>query len=308
LLRCRVSVPASKTDTCPLDLTYTFPPVPTGLQHYSPRALDLTPTLDKLPPAARASLLQTISAYATVQSPATTVQPGERYVNADRQIVRADQPLTATFTQALATGASATSNGCAVLCMPAPDSNPYGAPATQPAPVADFVVDAHVTQGFAYTTASGQPVATDAPISANSAVPNDAVVALTVTWNGAWQVALNGAPRSSSLACLAGAQALQPYTYDARDQYQVYGIVAEIPAANPADGCLFRVIGDGAYAGVPPPTAYLHVLYRFGLLLVLNDANDASFAESSYSFVDVPLANAAETALALQLDATQPYS
>lgn len=305
VLRCKLSVPASKTDTCPLDSSYTFPTLPAGIQNYAARAMDLTPTLDKLPAAARTSLLQTISTYVTVRSPATTVRPGERYVNAGHQIVYADQQLTATFTQTLATSASPTSNGCAVLCMPAPVSGAYPAPG----PVADFVVDAHLTQGFTYVTASGQPVVTGAPISANSAVSGDGVEALTVMWNGAWQVALVGVPQSSSAACVAGAQALQPYLVDPRDGGQQFLYVdAAIPAANPADGCVYRVNYGGAYGGQPTASEFIHLLYRFGVVLAVNDASDAEYVNGNYLLRGLPFTDDAETALALQIDATQPYN
>ncbi len=302
-LHCRISVPASTSDTCPLDARYAFPSVPAGLQNYSPRALDLTPTLEKLPSAARADLLKAVNSSVTVQSSAT-VQPGERYVNAAHQIVYADQQLTATFAQTLATSASQTSNGCAMVCMPAPTGDANNA---SPAATTDLVMVAHLTQTFTYTSASGQPVVTGAPISANSTVPSDEVLLLAVTWDGAWHVALNDAPQPNSIACVAGAQALTPYLINPAGNQRYLATTADIAAANPADGCVYRLDG-GAYAGPPAAAEYLHIFYRFGVVMVVGNDHDVTWAKNDYLLRGLPVTDDAETALALQIDATQPYS
>ncbi len=306
-LRCRLSVPSSNDDTCPLDASYPFP---SDLPKGGPRALDLKPTLDKLPSTSRANLIQAVSAYLSLSSGQATVQPGERYVNGARQIVYADQQLTATFTQALATAASPTSNGCATLCMPVPDAQTASGNVSA---VADFVLDAHLTQSFMYATSAGQLVVSDAPISPGPALPNADLVALTVTWNGAWQIAPNGVSQPSSAACVAGATALTPYLFDPRfSQYnqQSSYIGGEITSANPADGCVFRLDTWGAYGGAYTQTAsnYVHVFYRFGVVMVVNTPSDVTRASYDYALQSLPLADDAETALAQQIDATQPYS
>jgi hypothetical protein len=289
-------VPVSASDTCPLDLHY---PSPDNQPFGARRALNLTPSLDALGAADRQALVQTIASTLAVQTPPVVVQPGERYVDALHQVVIAQEAIDASFSQALATSSS--SSGCPVLCMPVPDTK------TVPQPAADLILDAHITQSFTYSTSAGQPLVTDADISANAAVPNDETVQLTVTWNGTWQASVSSS-QPSPVTCIAGERALAPYLSDPNGGGQLLAVAAAIAAANPADGCLFRLAGDAAYVGPPTASEYIHLLYRFGVILVVGDAGTASFSKDAPFLADLPTANAAETALALQIDATQPYS
>jgi hypothetical protein len=298
-LRCRLTVPASPKDTCPLDKSY---PSPDNLPFGARRALNLTPSLDSLSPSAHQALLDAVSAYLRVQTSPVAVPVGARYVDASHHIVVATQPLRTAFTQQLATTSATSGDPCAALCIPSASK-----PTVAPPPAARLTLQAYVSASFRYTTANGQLMLDNGPISDRSDVSADSLVSLTTTWDGSWHFTLFASAYSPT--CLAGERALQPYLTVVDPQnpgqppYAVYSVAAQIVASNPSDGCLFRMY-SGSY-GSPPPnpySLYYHVLYRFGVLLAVDDLSNL------FQLQQLPRANAQEAAFAQQLDATAPYN
>src|SRR5690348_4538901 len=181
-LRCVASVPADAHDTCPLDAQFvkTQPRFPEDLQR---RALDLGADIAHLPADQRAALEAAVQQQLAVDATPATVAPGEQYRAADGTIATATQPLRATVvSQPSGDVGNGASNCSSFLCSESFDpSQASGA----------WVVDAHLREGFRYTTLDGQVVADLAPFGEprqSSGDPREYLIQFQVRWDGAWHV------------------------------------------------------------------------------------------------------------------------
>lgn len=272
VLRCAVSVPARRQDTCPLisqqqtgTLTDPFPP--------ATRILDLHATPAHLGSAQQAALVAAIQAALAVRAPAetATVLPGERYVTTGGTVVTATQPLRATYLYEFQWDAHSGLRDCRSLCVRRRSLPPY----------ADvWVVSAHVRQGWRYTTPDGlpvvplaSPIATNiAPLTPSGASATDIFINLYVHWTGSWQVStLSLAEFGDPYAiptCAVGFEALLRVMSSANVS------LTPIPPAHIANGCVFlvqRFNASGVLTGQP-----LYYFFRFGVLLAVNAAARAA--------------------------------
>ncbi len=284
--RCVVSVPATRSDTCPLvplkDMHTDFPPS-------SPlRVLDAGDTLTRLPAAQRAALIEAIQQTFNPPGGVATVAPGEHYLMADGSIAVATQPLSAALIISVnqdparqLTGQSyyGAPTSCVDLCEEPSGSLIPGALPGQ--------VMTHLVVNWRFTAPDGTAVAT-------SALPPgapDPVVPITVRWNNGWQVqSMYHDVPECEMAASAG-QELAKRSHILMDS-------PAYPAPNYADGCLGLLSPSGATGGVGPPPPYrpAYVLYRFGVLLAANPL-------AQQEFPTLPVADAQEQALAQQIAA-----
>lgn len=293
-LKCTVSVPASSKDTCPLAT-----PTAEGRQYVmgAARVIELGATLDHLPTAPRAALDAAARAAVAVTTKPARVAAGERYMGADGMVQTAAQDMRATlFREAWSGPPLDSAGGCVFLC------------GTETGASSDtWLLAAEVREGYRYTAPDGQIVAEGPlalPLEPEKQGPALLAesVSLQVGWNGAWQVSLDPMalplPQDETnklpLSCVAGVLRLEAQLFGGASAGQLPPLLRPLPAANPADGCIVGVEDIGANGAV---TDQIVLLYRFGLLLATDDASHARFP-------DLPMATAAEQALAHQIIAS----
>jgi hypothetical protein len=286
VLRCQVSVPAARSDTCPLvdaaAMGYS------GLLH-TPRVLDLRATLQRLPADQLVSLKQAIEAALAFTEPAA-ILPGDHY-GTDAGIVVATQPLTGTLTYRSDSGAAlscAPGAGCVLcvqLCTP---PNSLGG--------IYWHLQAQMRLGWRYAKADGTVIATGTPFMPAADVPSaDASVRfpLGVYWAGQWTVTTGYGDTEVGSDLMIGAAMDNLSVQLTQPSSKAYGHTS-ITARNPADGCLMYRFVDASHQPVNPP---IEVLYRFGVLLAVTDGAHQLLPQA-------PLADAHEQSIANQIAAS----
>jgi hypothetical protein len=294
-LRCTVSVPYSRDDTCPLergpDMSFG------GSREPLLRILDLRATIDRLSPTEIKALIQaTQEQLATVASalPPGTLRVGDHYTDAQgqvRQLASADTPLTMTphfhLTASITTNDGTT---CVTLCTGTGFGNPYTAKG--------WSLLAAVQLSWRYTRADGQVAPDEAPsavLPPGSSVPVRVLASSPVA--GRWQIDI-----PPSAGRLDGGQT-DPVLCLTADDYRRFvevtsdqGVIGDGQVQWPYEastaelGCLLAGSDWDADTGKPSsPMALL--LYRAGVLLAVNDQ-----ARTWYPMLQ--LASAHERALA----------
>jgi hypothetical protein len=274
-LVCRVSVPASRDDTCPLghdvDFSFVVPAAP------ATRLLDLHATMDQLPQEYLDRLLAITQTYLTALAhalPSGMLFAGDHYLDRAGQLTQARSAvrIEAQFRLDTSVGQQA-GLSCVTLCAATRLFETSNAPG--------WALLAPVALAWRYTTPAGQVVLSDGPAVSPGVVPYN-MIPLQVGWNdGVWQTptAVLGAAETDPVICPTGAHALSVA------QASTAGLPYQWPvAASTAGlGCLFAASDTG-------PTAL--VLYRAGALIAVNDL-------AQQILPNLPRASAHERALAL---------
>jgi len=300
-LICRITVPAARDDSCPLDSA-----LPSSLRQAArgARLLDLRATLDRLAPAAVASLVattQTALVEAAAAEAGGTIAAGDHYLDTDGRPAVATAPLQAMPRFALYPAvdiparvhadapANAPSRACVNLCDGGllDSSDPQG-----------WALFAHVVVSWQYRPPAvphgAALTAAQAPGAEDEA---DAHVTepVAVLWQGGrWQVTLGGPgmPDDDRLVCAVGGQSLARLS--AARAPTAPGVDLQwafvVPTAGLGRGCVLAGSAHFDPAGyLLPPVAV--ILYRFGVLLAANN-------EAHRAFPHLPLVNRVELALA----------
>jgi hypothetical protein len=267
-LRCQISVPASPHDDCPLAHGIQGDPSTTLVA--GARMLDMHATPQYLPQDAyvtlEAAVQQMMASYYTV---ATTIQPGEHYLNAQRQVATADAPMvvSAEYSQPDQTLAH---GNCSMICVePLLDNAPMKSGADYNIP-AWMGAAANVAMTYRYTTLDGQVLLDNAPITMQPTQP--ITIHIAFAWSGGtWRVAPTRYDSFVDTCPLA--------TYDMN-----YGLAATSPQFVKSsamyrlpdwmDGCMTFVSGSLDSAPTDNPVA---LLYRFGIVLALSPATQHAF-------------------------------
>src|SRR5262249_7478136 len=200
LLRCTVSVPAARGDTCPLA---TPSQQERSFTVGASRVIELGATPSRLAPQARTALDAAARAAVTIATQPVRLASGERYLAADLAVHTASQDLHASVFREPWDGPplDGSSGGCVFLCAEPPGSGIQ-------APTDAWILAAQVRQGYRYATQSGQAV-TAAPLMIADAVDRSdpallaQLLLVQVHWNGAWQVSLDSIDKQP-LTCQAG--------------------------------------------------------------------------------------------------------
>jgi hypothetical protein len=256
-LTCWISVPAARSDTCPLidtrgaqDVTPPFP---------AERVLNLGGDPASLLPTLLASLQSTAARTIAALESSATIAAGDTYADATGVLQVAPSRMAATLSYAMATDPKSdytvpgSAHNCAILCDIQPASYLSDAHAL-------WVVAAHVRPAWMYTLANGGAIPGSA---APQGILPDSIVPLSVTWDGAWHVGI------------ADSLATSPICFVALNLFAALHLagaplssVKLISAPTPADGCL--AAGDAVdvtgVARIP-----FTVMYRFGLLFAVDD-------------------------------------
>jgi hypothetical protein len=274
-LTCRVSVPASPHDTCPLASGPVLirGSVPGAMAE---RTLDMGVSLDRLPHDEQVLLVKAAGSALSQQVGMTQGLAGDHYLASDGTVASAPGPFHGALVYTLNLDTNRIAPNMPPKCVTLCEFGVYG-PAQGYWPV-----KAHVTVSWRYTFADG---ATATSLGVPQAVASsDILVALQVMWKGQWQVTL--ATRGEALCGFA-------FSAVSAVGGSASGIVGQPTSGmatggqNLADGC-FIDLSSG------PEGGGTYLLYRFGLLLAVN-------APARQWFPTLPQANAHEQALAHQM-------
>jgi hypothetical protein len=294
-LTCTLSVPAARSDTCPL----AKPIAGTVPANSAARLLDLGATLPNLVAAQQAPLRRVVQDALAVRQAAVTLRASEGYLSADGTPTTARQALRAVPLYSVNADPSVGLAGFAGLCINLCDADPRVDETT----VAEggWPLQAHVVVSWRYLDAGGKPLLDAAPAAAPLA-DQHLILPLAIRWDDGWQIEIPLLdPGGTSLPCLVASNMTARLANERPDGGNPNGSVPLVAgwvsfvAAAPAEGCALVgqsiASGDGT-GGAAHPAPVL--LYRFGLLLAAN-----SDAHTLYPLL--PVADADERALAARI-------
>ncbi len=257
VIRCWLSVPAARGDTCPListrgpqDVTPPFP---------AERVLDLGGAPENLPESLRATLESAATQAVMRLSTTTSLSAGEPFAGVTGAPQFATGNMAATLSYAVARDPAAvyvipgSARSCAILCATLAASYVNSSQG-------QWIIAAHVVPHWTYRRADGVTFEGSAsPLG----VFSDSVVPLEVRWNGGWQVHLATSIASSPMCFIALNLISAEHLAGAP-----LSMLRMVPATNPADGCLITgdAINATGVANVP-----FTVMYRFGLLFAVDE-------------------------------------
>lgn len=292
-LRCTVSVPASRADTCPQDTHVQDEPNPPPAGE---RVLDLGATPDKLPASSYTALVAALQRQLDTATTTAKLLPGDHYGTPAGQVRVAQQPMTVTLAFVVAppnpAGASESINGAA--CNPLCAVDTSGGQT-----LIGWQITASVNAQWQYTDTDGTPQVVSSPATGATQTGNYGnFLTFNVRPAGAdWQAAINSYNSQSGVAsveCDAAMQGLPPMQIATGTStgftMQPQSMNTGTPAAEGCAIALLPVNGNGSASG---PIGML--LLRGGALVAANDT-----AHTLYPML--PLASAHEVALAYQLN------
>lgn len=294
-LRCVVSVPPASGDTCPLANADAISDAPQDYTNV--RVLDLLATPDQLLPGQRAALDAAIAQALAAYGGATSITPGELYLDANAQPQRASAPMRISVTPALVSLSESQSH-----------LNQIGQ--TPCGPVCANWVDPQIAQTSVSQSnwrlevmAAPTPTVSDASgpavISSQPDTRDVAPLALLATRTATgWQIALDtlGQSRDDQLQTFFCPPTLLQSLQSKSSA--VSGFRTLVPE-NPADGCVIAVLQPNATIGATSPTALL--IERFGVMQAAN-------AQAARLYPSLPLADGAAQSIAQQTYAASLYS
>lgn len=282
-VRCRVSVPSAKSDTCP-PAVGILDTIQTDSSAY--RSIDLQATPDNLPPDQYAALVR--AAQAAFAVPDGTVPAGDHYRDSNGNTVVAASPLAAHLVITVPEKGTDLGGINGAICDPLCVNSLF-----DPANIDQWQVAALAALAWQFTTHDRQMIE-----SGSSSQDVMMPLMLYVEWSGAWSVSLANPNQLSQEVCSpVGAELGTLLTSPSKANY---GFSFEShPDSSVMDGCLTQVfpslpVTSGTGPGDPPP---LNILYRFGALV----AADAATAQA---LPQLPAASANERALVARLGAS----
>jgi hypothetical protein len=285
-LICVLNVPASQSDTCPIDrfIDYSFlaPGAP------ATRLLDLHATIDRLPKAQTDALVEAAQTEMTslaASLPAGALLVGDHYLDSAGQLAQATTTLR--IEPQFRLDASVKEDGglpCAGLCTADTFFPSYN-------PANGWPVQAPIALSWRYAISAGQVIEADGPAIPIGALPITMISLMTRWTDEGWQTPTPalGENETDPVICPTGAHALAvfqatpPTTVDQNFQWPYIASTAEL-------GCLLAGSRMDPITGKSTgPIALL--LYRAGVLVAAN-------AEAHRGFPTLPVASAHERALA----------
>jgi hypothetical protein len=256
-LRCWISAPAARSDTCPLatgQARDVQPPFPTE------RVLSLGGDPANLAPSQQAALEAAAARYIATLATSSAIEPGDAYADATGAPQVASGRMTATLSYTLNTDSQqfydmrgVSPRGCAILCAYQPAS--YINDTT-----AQWDIAAHIVPTWTYTRDDGASVsgsATPQRASQGSFAP------IAVTWDGAWHVRAADVQQGTP-GCLVALTAVASLNLSGAPPSSLTMVSAPIPA----EGCL--IIGNAPNASGTTSVTFT-LMYRFGLLFAVDD-------------------------------------
>jgi hypothetical protein len=321
-IRCSISVPLARTDTCHLTTTD---------QQLLSRGWHITffESLANLPIAERAALIQATQAELDKHQSTDQVQPGEQFVHVgvSHAIDTATQPLQATLRFHLVVPSTLNTSCASVdkptdpscsselqhcyLFCPLAGESPLLSTLNRQYPLSTTLtswnVEVAMLAYWSYNTLDNKVVATDQPDTPPDIITIDEhLVTLGITWEGErWHVAVLGPiiQAGNVLACIPAEDNFAKLLLPGNTTVD-YTFTAFQFASGPvsASGCL--IVAQQLLRGTAEPTSHTPVaycLYRFGLFLAANDV-------AHHLWPQIPVANAYQQTLAQHLIITFNHS
>jgi hypothetical protein len=290
-LRCEVSVPATRTDTCPLLSAGNSPLVPPP----GSRILDARALPAYLPTPAFVALEEAVQALLSAWTGSAPLARGDHYLSADRQVVIALQTAQATLDYQVNHDAReplpTLTGPCVSLCALSP--------ARTQLDTDNWRLVVNVIASWRYALADGQLINSPAAPTESDA---HALLPLEVHWMGQgmgqWRVdtppeeALVDAPPCQVAHNILGHLSASAASAEALDALAA-GSWATYVATPAASGCLI-VIGRTTDPAGQPIGKTIQALYRFGVVLAANITTQQAFGT-------LPPGAPSELALARQL-------
>jgi hypothetical protein len=200
MLRCVISVPPARADTCPLDhksdITYFLLSAP------QTRVLDLQATMDRLPALQAQALIAATQAALTTLArarPTGTIAIGDHYLDTTGRLIEATTPSSLQPTFQLASNmAEYGGEVCVTLCTRTGIFEVYTS--------AGWALLAPVDLTWRYMTPAGELVLADGPAGALEA-RRSTPISLLARWSGAsWQTPtpVYAVPQADPVICPTG--------------------------------------------------------------------------------------------------------
>lgn len=290
-LRCQISVPAQRGDTCPINVGVMYNNLPAS------RAVDLGATPAKLPDAQRAALTSAVADAFQANRETADLQPGDHYLGADGTPAVATAPMRATLTLTLNTDPARVASGVPFQCVSFCDMGGGGGG------IDWWGIFTHVIVRWQFTTPDGSV------IQPGASADQDIGYEVGAQWaDGTWKATLSpyypGGPGQVCWPTLQRAfptgnplpNATNTSAMSSQGQSDAEGCVEVVSPGNGGGG----VYGPNANATPTPlPAGAAIFIARCGVVLAGNDAAHTAQPQ-------LPLASAHERALATQWLARQP--
>lgn len=287
-LLCSVSMPAAKSDTCPLISPLSdqyaqydaVPDIPSGS-----RFVDLGARFSLLPQHDQDTLVAAATADLEQRGTPMTLHPGDHYLRDDGRVAVAQTTLQATFIPTLLTPVDTVpsdSQSCVSFC----DRSGIGMSTRG---TWDIMVS--LLGSWHVATPDGKVLANHAPMfpsdpTYQQLAPSTQVM-LSILWTGQWQISdQNEFGGEWSSSCQAAQQMLTAVSK--ANQIVIMGQGAQ-KGQTPEQGCVISLMPSD-----PTQSDPIYVYYHLGVLLAANDAAHRAFPA-------LPAASAAERALSRQI-------
>jgi hypothetical protein len=274
-MQCKVTVPRRSDDDCKLATSGDAPATDTSA---SMRLIDASASFKLLDPGARSELQKLLETG--IAHPPLTVEPGTHYLDQDAHVAVARERMTVTMAMGAATPPSDVvlfdddDQPCGDICNLDNDQD-YLA----------WKLTIWAAPRWTYVSATGSAFTAHGE-------PSDAHTSASVLWqDGKWILnTQNGLGSPCDFRIFI--ELVSERTIGAGlDTFTQYGGNSPV-IANPANGCVFEFHAQEDPGDHPQP----EILYRLGVLLAAN-------ADAQRIFPDLPVANAAERAIAQSIRA-----
>ena len=293
-------------------------------------------SMNVLPAAQRAALLQQLQTALASYGGSEQVRPGELYAVSEQEIAanpslchliahlavcyaRANQPLQATLSAQLNSNASSTDScvlseiclsnhqDCRALC-----SDYMGITEVNEIQETGWNVMAVIRLSWSYATLSGKVIARDQPASALRGTDEDRTVNVHIAYDsGGWHVTFFPQIRGNGFddpICDQAAQDIYGLAGAAQGNQQLFVSQTVNMQTNPASGCLAVVqTSPGTYISPATPVSRMNAqltgycLVRFGVMLMVDQ-------QAHQFWPDLPSVDAYENGLAKEMLASQSNS
>jgi hypothetical protein len=283
---CALSVPASPSDTCPLDRFLDSSLAPGAP---ATRVLDLQATLDRLPQAQADALVAVAQAQLNALAQRLgggTLSAGDHFLDFTGEVLQVTTTVQLAPQFGLDTSIRAYAGlPCVTLCTQGdlePASTSTG----------DWPVVASVMPTWRYTNAAGQVLLAEGPATPIGASPHTVISLLTRWQDGTWQppTPVVEARQTDPVICPTAQRTLVWFVATTAPEHVDAGLQLPFAASTPELGCLLAGSATDPDTGNPSgPIAW--VLYRAGALVAAN-------TEAHRAFPTLPVASAHERALA----------
>ncbi|HEX8981411.1 MAG TPA: hypothetical protein VF792_01460, partial [Ktedonobacterales bacterium] len=267
-LRCVISAPSQPDDTCPVDSRQGE----SGqfiADHGLARMINLNLTSDKLQADQYSKLVQQINRTLSAKTYMATIAPGERYMDAQRSLVTASEPLTLRLSLHTLTASDVPAWGnvsCFQLCALAGLGN-----TTDIGQFDDqWRVDLQIGERWSLTDANGNTMPLIYQSLGDGFIQN--TLHLGIKLNATtWSISGLDHPASDAISDNASMMLLTSVTPQTPSQPTASPSgFSPIVGANPVEGCVMELtFYDDLSSNVPTKA---HVLLRFGAMVALDSA------------------------------------